>query len=96
MSTCGSISEALDAYGLAHEAELWDEFSGGMDDRDLAGWLYDGGAARPDRPADLGYFVGRRIAEAWWERHGDDDDALERVLSAHCDAGTFLAESGYR
>ena len=56
---------ARQAYGLAHEPQLWREFSAAMDKRQgLAGWLY-GPATQAGRPADMGYWIGKRICQAY-------------------------------
>lgn len=76
--TSGSLpAGAYLPYGLAHEADLWAEFREVMHGDDMAGWLYGG---QPEgRPADLGYFIGYRIAEAY--DCAEDKRAGERVRS---------------
>jgi len=81
-------------YGALHEADLWAEFEADMDGTDTSGWLYQG-AYDGDRPPDLGYFVGGRIAEAWLAAHPDAADPIASLLAAHCDADAFLDDSGY-
>jgi hypothetical protein len=90
INTNAHISE----YGAAHEADLWAEFQVDMDGGDLSGWMFQG-AYDGDRPPDLGYFVGGRIAEAWFASHPDADEPIATLLRAHCDGSAFLAESGY-
>jgi hypothetical protein len=47
-----------------------------MDKSDLSGWLYNGmGSA--EKPGDLGYWVGYRIAKAFYNRRPDN------VLPSH-------------
>lgn len=80
------------AYGLAHEAALWAEFTEAMHGEDMAGWLYGG---QPEgRPADLGYFIGYRIAGSYYDRAGDKRAAVRDIIEV-TDFEDFLARSGY-
>ena len=47
-----------------------------------------------DRPADLGYFIGYRIAQAYFEQASDRPSALQVLLRGR-DAEAILRESGY-
>jgi hypothetical protein len=91
-----TINESVEAYGLAHEAELWAEFQKDMDGDDLSKWLYNGGSltANSARPADLGYFIGARIAESYYKRAVDKHRAIQDILGIR-DFRAFLASSGY-
>lgn len=88
-----SINEQLQAYGLAHEAALWEEFQGARRGNAISGWLYQGPASK-DRPADLGYFMGERIAAAYYARVADKRRAL-RTLMRVGSAGKVVRRSGY-
>lgn len=81
-------------WGEANEDDAWGEFQSVMHERSLLGWLYSGAE---DRPADVGYFLGSRIAEHWWEAHAElpVGERTAALLSAHCDAPGFLEASGY-
>jgi hypothetical protein len=85
-----------DVFGEAHEAELWRDFQRDMHSRDYGGWLYNGATRDPlhDRPADMGYWVGYRIARAYYDRASDKRAALNEILTIH-DFDAFLAASGY-
>lgn len=87
------INPAAHAYADAHEAELWCEFRGQMHGTDLSRWLYNG-ASSTDRPSDLGYAVGYRIARAYHERAADRRGAIRDMLKIR-DFGAFLEASGY-
>ncbi len=84
------------AYGEAHEAEIWRDFQRDMHTRDYRRWVYNGrdSAARGDRPPDLGYWVGYRIARSFYLRRSDKSGALHDILTIH-DFDAFLAQSGY-
>ncbi len=79
-------------YALPKEAELWREFSQVMHDEDVSGWLY--GGAPEGRPSDLGYFIGYRIAEAYYMNAGANEQAVSDILNVQ-DYEEFLARSGY-
>jgi hypothetical protein len=57
-------------------------------------WLYDG-RGTPERPGDLGYWVGYRIAKAYYARAKDKRAALREIIALH-DPKALLAESGWR
>ena len=87
------INTHVHAWAAPREAELWREFSERMHGQDTKGWVYDtepGGG----RPADLGYFVGYRIAQCRAARAPDPADALRAMLVID-DFDAFLAASGY-
>jgi hypothetical protein len=83
------------AYGELHERELWTDFQRDMHSRDYRGWLYNGRTATPGgRPADTGYWIGYRIAKAYYARAADKKAAIHDMLHIR-DFDRFLAESGY-
>ncbi|QSQ24360.1 hypothetical protein JY651_05185 [Pyxidicoccus parkwayensis] len=87
------INEHVHAWAEPREAELWREFRERMHSEDVRGWLYDGDASS-GRPADLGYWMGYKIARAYYERAADKRQAVHDILTA-TDADAFLAASGY-
>ena len=84
----------LTPYALPREHDLWGEFKLAMHGTDTSQWLYDQGNETTDRPGDLGYFIGYRIAEAFYERATDKRLALEAIIEV-ADSDMFLAQSGY-
>jgi uncharacterized protein YjaZ len=56
-------------------------------------WLYQGDQSK-DRPADLGYYMGYKIAEAYYKRAADKKQAVKDILQIK-DFHQFLAASGY-
>jgi hypothetical protein len=82
-------------YAESHEAELWAEFTREMHGKDYSRWLWNGGdPRRGDRPADLGYWIGYRITNAYYERAADKARAVHDILTIR-DFDRFLSESGY-
>ena len=75
-----NINRALNTYGLQHECALWQEFEPQMNSNDITQWLYNA-APIETRPADLGYFIGRRICEAYYNKQTDKKQAIINLLN---------------
>jgi hypothetical protein len=88
----GKLDMPYMRYGRAHEAELWREFQQKMNATERTGWLYDGDSAT--RVADLGYFVGYRISQAYYEQAKDKKQAIADILTVS-DFDSLLRASGY-
>lgn len=73
--------------------ELWAEFRQRMHGTDYAGWLYDGSQSPEGRPADLGYWMGYRIARGYYWRAADKAQAIRDMLRIR-DFDAFLEASG--
>lgn len=80
-------------YGLKHEAALWHEFKVDIDSTKTGSWMYQQNAAH-DRPADLGYWIGKRIAEAYYNKSPDKALALRELIS-FSDSHELLRKSHY-
>lgn len=89
----GKFNEPVYRYGYANEAQLKKEFLAEMDGSDFKRWLYSG-APEGERPADLGYFMGFRITQAYYNKASDKRKAIDDILHIQ-DFKRFLAESGY-
>ena len=92
--TGGSINAGLRRWADPREAELWKEFQGAMRGSDVSHWLYEGERATADRPADLGYYMGYRITQAYYQRATDKARAIGEILAVK-DYDAFLASSHY-
>jgi uncharacterized protein YjaZ len=77
------IDNFWDAFDRSHNAkskkELSDEFRKEMFGKDYSKWLYNGFSSK-ERPADLGYFIGYRICEAFYDQAEDKEEALNTIL----------------
>jgi Predicted Zn-dependent protease (DUF2268) len=93
MISGGIINRVQRTYGDAHEKDLWTEFQKAMAGTDASRWLYQGDKSK-DRPADLGYYMGYKICEAFYRHAADKSEAVRRILHI-TDAEAFLKESGY-
>lgn len=89
----GTFNQAAYAYGYAHEAELWKRFQAERQGTETSAWLY--GSSRCDgHPADLGYFMGFRIAQAYYTRTTDKKRAIRDILTSG-DFERILKDSHY-
>jgi len=77
----GNFNQAAYDYGHAHEAELWKQFKVEMGGEDASRWLY-GSSRRDGHPADLGYFMGFRIAQAYYDQAKDKRQAVRDILTS--------------
>lgn len=89
----GSIQPQLYEYGNAREKQIWLEFKKEMNGTDTSNWLYQGDKAK-DKPADLGYYIGYKITEAYYKRAKDKKQAIKDILDIK-DFNAFLKASGY-
>jgi len=81
-------------WGRQHENQIRERFLREMDGSERDDWFYNYGQASEDWPADLGYFVGARICEAYYDQAEDKTAAVRDLLAAK-DAKEIWQESGY-
>ena len=87
------INRAAHEYGDKHEKELWDELKVNLCSSDMSKWLYNGQSAK-DRPGDLGYYMGYRIAKAYYEQATDKRQAIIDMIELTLPM-QFLQKSKY-
>lgn len=80
-------------YGNRYEKGLWKEFKKEMNGDDYSRWLYSGNNSI-GRPSDLGYFIGYKICEAYYENADDKKQAVKDIIEVK-DFEAFLKKSGY-
>jgi Predicted Zn-dependent protease (DUF2268) len=83
----------LHEYGDPREKQLWLEFKKEMNGMDVSNWLYQGDKAK-GKPADMGYYIGYKITESYYNRAKDKKQAIKDILEIK-DFNQFLAASGY-
>ncbi len=76
------------------EREFWTEFARVRTGNDYSRWLYNQGEATAEWPGDLGYFIGYRIAQAYYNQATDKTAAIRDLLALK-DPEAILARSGY-
>lgn len=84
----------LHTYGNAHEQEMWQKFKPEMLAASTKNWLYNPNQETPTRPCDLGYYVGYKICQAYYDHAADKNLAVTDLLAAD-DFPAFLQQSGY-
>ncbi len=75
----------------ADDAAVESRFVADEDDTDTSKWVGDGTLTTP---GDLGYWIGYRIVESYYERAADKRQALRDIIEIH-DPKAFLARSGW-
>lgn len=88
-----NINGPLHQYGNDHERQLWEEFRQDMHGTDGSKWIYNGDTVK-NRPADLAYYVGYKICQAYYDRALDKKKAIREILGVQ-DYEQFLQKSGY-
>jgi hypothetical protein len=95
--TSGDTANAhLKRWTRGHECAIEQAFAKDALGTDLSHWLYNG-VGTPDQPGDLGYWVGYRIAKAYYERATDKKKALATLLNVdNASAPQILKDSGWK
>lgn len=88
-----TINAHLHIYGNPVEQKLWEEFEEDLSSNDFTKWLYNGTRAK-DRPADLGYYIGYKICQAFYKNAKNKKQAIKDMLRIK-DFYQFLTESKY-
>jgi uncharacterized protein YjaZ len=83
----------LHTYANPRERKLWEEFRQEMNGKSSINWLYNGSQAK-DRPADLGYYIGYKICEAYYQNAANKKQAVKDILEIK-DSNQFLRASMY-
>jgi hypothetical protein len=91
----GQVSNVhLQAWTADRAKEIGERFLADADKNDISPWLYNG-VGTPDRPGDLGYWVGYRIAKAYYEKASNKRVALRTLLNLK-DPKAILNDSGWQ
>lgn len=91
----GEVSNInLQQWTKGRERQIDEAFLAQIDSTDLSPWFYTG-PGTPDKPGDLGYWVGYRILKAYYKRAHDKRAALATLLAMK-DPKALLAESHFK
>jgi hypothetical protein len=91
--TTGAVSYSYMSGLIAgREREIETAFAADADKTDLSDWVYN---STPEKPADLGYWVGYRIVKSYY-RHADDKRQAVRDIFEMRDPKAFFSRSGWR
>ena len=76
------MNDHLHAYGDPREEELWKGFGLQMNlNYQETEWFYTGRTTSKDHPADMGYYMGFKIVEAYSITFNNTGEAMEAMLS---------------
>jgi hypothetical protein len=82
-------------WGLEREEMIWRRFQEEMDTKNIQNWSGNNGQVEDeDWYADLGYFIGARICEAYYEQAEDKSKAIRDLLFVS-EPNAILKASGY-
>ena len=73
--------------------KLCQEFVTRLKNPDYQDWLY-GTSKKDDRPNDLGYWIGYKITEAYFNKQKDKQKAIDAIINIK-DPMQFLKQSGF-
>lgn len=91
---CGShINQHVHDWADKHEKEVWAEFEKEMYGESSRDWIGNADRAK-DKPADLGYYVGFKISESYYNNQTDKEKAINDILTIN-DWDDFYLKSGY-
>jgi len=91
---CGShINTHVHAWANEREAAVWEAFKKEMYGKNSWNWIGNANSAK-DKPADLGYYVGYKICEAYYAKQSDKTQAIADILSI-TNWEEFYEKSGY-
>ncbi len=93
-NSCGKFNNAHYEYGFKNEDSLWNEFSRDMHGYDVLKWMYQGNQSKI-RPADIGYFIGFRICQSYYDHSIDKQKAVYDIIHIK-DSKEFLIKSKYK
>lgn len=88
------FNDHLPAYADPIEEQLWLDFQEEMNGTDFSNWLFNAGNSSGGRPGDLGYYIGFKIAEHFYQAQTDKTQALAQLLEIR-NAEQFLELSQY-
>lgn len=80
-------------YGEKNMDKLCREFITKLKEKDYRDWLY-GTSGKDDRPNDLGYWIGYKIIEAYFNKQEDKHKAINDIINIK-DPLLFLKQSGF-
>lgn len=91
---CGShINKHVHDWANEREEQVWKDFKAEMYQPNSSNWIGNADRAK-DKPADLGYYVGYKICESYYNKQPDKSQAVKDILTIS-DWHGFFAESGY-
>ncbi len=74
-----SGNEKINEYGSKNEKQIWTDFKNEICNENSNNWLYNSSFIK-GKPADLGYFVGYKIAKEYYKNALDKKQAVNDII----------------
>jgi hypothetical protein len=71
--------EKTNEYGEKNEKQIWADFKNEICNENSNNWLYNHSSVK-GKPADLGYFVGYKIAKEYYKNASDKKQAVNNII----------------
>lgn len=81
-------------WGEAHEKLVWERFQKEMNGTDVSNWIANNDKATPEWAAVQGYYIGYKIAKAYYDQAKDKKAAIRDLINLK-DAKAILQASKY-
>ncbi len=94
LSSGAHINPEAEAYGTVHERELWNAFQVDIAEPGTGDWMFYKPQVRTEWPVDLGYWIGMRITQSYYENAHDKTEAIQEILGV-TDYELLLEQSRY-
>lgn len=91
LATDRNPSQAVHDYANPKEQELWKRFQKVMLGNENGDWIH---TIPDDKPAGLGYWMGYKIVEAYYQKQADKKQAIHKLLTT-TDYSAIYEESRY-
>ena len=79
MKRNGEVQSRASIYANANEKKLWNDLKKELCSNDFSNWLYNGSTSK-ELPGDLGYRIGYKIAESFYENSADKNEAVKELI----------------
>ena len=79
MNRSEEVKSRAALYASANEKQLWQEMKSELCTANPKNWLFNAGSSK-DRPGDLGYRIGYKIAEAYYNNASDKEKAIQEMI----------------
>ena len=80
-------------YGDKNEKQIWTDLKNELCNQNIGNWLYNYSTVK-EKPADLGYYVGYKIAQEYYKNASDKNQAIVDIIEM-TDPIKFLELSRY-
>ena len=85
-------NQRLHIWALGREKKIWEEFKKEMFLNRYSNWIANSNQETPDRPADLGYWIGYQICKSYFDEAINKKSAISEMLDIQ-DYRAFLIKS---